>query len=67
MNRSTLLFLALAVWLSAFAQTQFAALREWMSVPVAVGTSLVCYAALPQSPRAAIGLAPLCGLLSSAL
>lgn len=67
MNRSTLLFLALAVWLSAFAQTQFAALREWMSVPVALGPSLVCYAALTQGPGAAFGLALLGGLLSDAL
>ena len=67
MNRSTLLFLALAVWLSAFAQTQFASLRDLLSVPVALGPSLVCYAALTQGPGAAIELAVLGALLSDAL
>lgn len=67
MNRSTLLFLALAFWISAFVQTQCATLRDVLSVPVALGPSLVCYAALTQGLGPMTGLTILGGLLSDSL
>lgn len=62
MNRFTLLFLFLAAWLSVFAQTQFATLRQWLSVPVALSPALVCYAALTHGFGVTVALAILSGL-----
>jgi cell shape-determining protein MreD len=67
MNRFTAGFLVLAIWLSAFAQTQFSTLRDLLSVPLALGPALVCCVALGQGLGATVTVAVLSGLLSDSL
>lgn len=67
MNRFTAGFLVLAIWLTAFAQTQFSGLRDLLSVPMALGPALVCCVALSQGLGATVTVAVLSGLLSDSL
>lgn len=67
MNRFTLLFLFLATWLSAFAQTQFPMLRDLLTIPLALGPALVCYTALTHGLWATVTLAVLGGLWADSL
>ena len=57
MNRLPVVILFVVAWLAVFAQTQFAALHDWLGVPLSALPALLVYAALTHELILVMGFA----------